>query len=110
MYKAFIEPDLKAAQLKIHNSFNPFTGFMNATYILKAPRDESLTQQRVVEVLGVRDGPASQTARQIDSGVLRLPWVSAVRSVADDDFAAMGYLTYASLCAVQQQQRQQTTC
>lgn len=26
MYKAFIEPDLKAAQLKIHNSFNPFTG------------------------------------------------------------------------------------
>lgn len=53
MYKAFIEPDLKAAQLKIHNSFNPFTGFMNATYILKAPRAGSLKQQAVVAVLGV---------------------------------------------------------
>jgi hypothetical protein len=29
MYKAFIEPDLQAAQLKIHNSFNPFTGGNN---------------------------------------------------------------------------------
>jgi hypothetical protein len=53
MYKAFIEPDLNAAQLKIHNSFNPFTGFMNATYILKAKRQEGLTQQAVVAVLGV---------------------------------------------------------
>jgi hypothetical protein len=53
MYKAFIEPDLNAAQLKIHNSFNPFTGFMNATYILKAKRQEKLTQQAVVAVLGV---------------------------------------------------------
>jgi hypothetical protein len=53
MYKAFIEPDLNAAQLKIHNSFNPFTGFMNATYILKAKRQEVLTQQAVVAVLGV---------------------------------------------------------
>lgn len=53
MYKAFIEPDLKAAQLKIHNSFNPFTGFMNATYILKATRAKGLTQQAVVAVLGV---------------------------------------------------------
>jgi hypothetical protein len=53
MYKAFIEPDLKAAQLKIHNSFNPFTGFMNATYILKAPRAKDLTQEAVVAVLGV---------------------------------------------------------
>eukprot|EP00879_Flechtneria_rotunda_P021400 GHRR01022557.1.p1 GENE.GHRR01022557.1~~GHRR01022557.1.p1 ORF type:complete len:361 (+),score=111.23 GHRR01022557.1:194-1276(+) len=52
MYKAFIEPDLNAAQLKIHNSFNPFTGFMNATYILKSPRADSLTQQAVVQVLG----------------------------------------------------------
>lgn len=53
MYKAFIEPDLNAAQLKIHNSFNPFTGFMNATYILKAARQEELTQQAVLTVLGV---------------------------------------------------------
>uniref|UniRef100_A0A383VV85 CYTH domain-containing protein n=1 Tax=Tetradesmus obliquus TaxID=3088 RepID=A0A383VV85_TETOB len=52
MYKAFIEPDLNAAQLKIHNSFNPFTGFMNATYILKAKRQQELSQQAVVAVLG----------------------------------------------------------
>jgi uridine kinase len=26
MYKAFIEPDLRMAQLRIYNSFNPFAG------------------------------------------------------------------------------------
>lgn len=26
MYKAFIEPDLRLAQLRIYNSFNPFAG------------------------------------------------------------------------------------
>lgn len=35
MYKAFIEPDLQAAHIKIINKFNPFTGFQNPTYILK---------------------------------------------------------------------------
>lgn len=35
MYKAFIEPDLKTAHIKITNKFNPFTGFQNPTYILK---------------------------------------------------------------------------
>eukprot|EP00210_Caulerpa_lentillifera_P003903 g3728.t2 len=37
MYKAFIEPDLKTAHLKIHNNFNPFSGFIcNPVYILKS--------------------------------------------------------------------------
>lgn len=27
MYKAFIEPDLKSAHIKISNNFNPFAGF-----------------------------------------------------------------------------------
>ncbi len=36
MYKAFIEPDLKAAHLRIYNPFNPFSGFMSPTYILKS--------------------------------------------------------------------------
>ena len=36
MYKAYIEPDLKTAQLKIYNTFNPFSGFMDPTYILKS--------------------------------------------------------------------------
>lgn len=35
MYKAFIEPDLKMAHIKIVNKFNPFTGFQSPTYILK---------------------------------------------------------------------------
>lgn len=35
MYKAFIEPDLKTAHIKIINKFNPFSGFQNPIYILK---------------------------------------------------------------------------
>lgn len=35
MYKAFIEPDLRTAHIKITNKFNPFTGFQSPTYILK---------------------------------------------------------------------------
>ncbi|XP_072960412.1 inorganic pyrophosphatase TTM2-like isoform X2 [Typha angustifolia] len=38
MYKAFIEPDLQTAHIKITNKFNPFSGFQNPTYILKSPR------------------------------------------------------------------------
>eukprot|EP00878_Enallax_costatus_P011173 GHUV01011667.1.p1 GENE.GHUV01011667.1~~GHUV01011667.1.p1 ORF type:complete len:333 (+),score=73.17 GHUV01011667.1:259-1257(+) len=63
MYKAFIEPDLNAAQLKIHNSFNPFTGFMNATYILKSKRREELTQQAVISVLG--EGAVTKTEAEM---------------------------------------------
>ncbi len=38
MYKAFIEPDLNTAHLKIYNTFNPFSGFMAPTYILKSAK------------------------------------------------------------------------
>ncbi|XP_022956532.1 uridine-cytidine kinase C [Cucurbita moschata] len=38
MYKAFIEPDLETAHIKIINKFNPFTGFQSPTYILKSAR------------------------------------------------------------------------
>lgn len=41
MYKTFIEPDLKTADLRIFNSFNPFSGLMNATYILKSAHSVS---------------------------------------------------------------------
>eukprot|EP00192_Tetraselmis_astigmatica_P003476 CAMPEP_0117693736 /NCGR_PEP_ID=MMETSP0804-20121206/27046_1 /TAXON_ID=1074897 /ORGANISM="Tetraselmis astigmatica, Strain CCMP880" /LENGTH=590 /DNA_ID=CAMNT_0005507323 /DNA_START=73 /DNA_END=1843 /DNA_ORIENTATION=+ len=41
MYKAFIEPDLALAHIRIYNNFNPFSGFMNATYILKSARSLS---------------------------------------------------------------------
>jgi len=35
MYKAYIEPDLQTAHIKINNKFNPFFGFQSPTYILK---------------------------------------------------------------------------
>nr|GMC54325.1 uridine-cytidine kinase C isoform X2 [Ipomoea batatas] len=38
MYKAFIEPDLQTAHIKITNKFNPFSGFQNPTYVLKSPK------------------------------------------------------------------------
>ena len=38
MYKAFIEPDLRTAHLRVVNSFNPFAGFQDPTYILKSDR------------------------------------------------------------------------
>ncbi|XP_071716600.1 inorganic pyrophosphatase TTM2-like [Rutidosis leptorrhynchoides] len=48
MYKAFIEPDLQTAHIKIVNKFNPFTGFQNPTYILKSSRNVSVEQVKSV--------------------------------------------------------------
>ncbi|XP_010257841.1 PREDICTED: uridine-cytidine kinase C [Nelumbo nucifera] len=48
MYKAFIEPDLQTAHIKIINKFNPFTGFQNPTYILKSPRAVTFDQIKSV--------------------------------------------------------------
>ncbi|XP_056866794.1 inorganic pyrophosphatase TTM2 isoform X4 [Raphanus sativus] len=48
MYKAFIEPDLQTAQVKIINRFNPFTGFQSSTYILKSKKDVSVDQIKEV--------------------------------------------------------------
>eukprot|EP00899_Mesostigma_viride_P023899 jgi/Mesvir1/4694/Mv19972-RA.1 len=39
MYKAYIEPGLKKAHICIRNNFNPFSGFQNATYILKSKKE-----------------------------------------------------------------------
>mmetsp|Transcript_31945 Transcript_31945/g.71006 ORF Transcript_31945/g.71006 Transcript_31945/m.71006 type:complete len:691 (-) Transcript_31945:161-2233(-) len=36
MYRVYVEPDLKTAQLRITNSFNPFTGFMSPSYVIKS--------------------------------------------------------------------------
>jgi hypothetical protein len=52
MYKAFIEPDLKAAHLRVYNTFNPFSGFMSPTYILKSAR--RVAKEDVCRVLQVR--------------------------------------------------------
>lgn len=50
MYKAFIEPDLRTAHLKVSNSFNPFAGFQDPTYILKSDRVPS--EERIKSILG----------------------------------------------------------
>ncbi|CAL0315284.1 unnamed protein product [Lupinus luteus] len=44
MYKAYIEPDLQTAHIKITNKFNPFTGFQSPTYILKSTRNLTADQ------------------------------------------------------------------
>ncbi|KAB5524774.1 hypothetical protein DKX38_022523 [Salix brachista] len=49
MYKAFIEPDLQTAHIKIINKFNPFTGFQSPTYILKSTR--SVTAEQIKTIL-----------------------------------------------------------
>ncbi|KAM5567549.1 inorganic pyrophosphatase TTM2 [Rosa sericea] len=48
MYKAFIEPDLQTAHIKIINKFNPFTGFQSPTYILKSAKPLSVDQIKAV--------------------------------------------------------------
>ncbi|MED6108665.1 Inorganic pyrophosphatase ttm2 [Stylosanthes scabra] len=49
MYKAYIEPDLQTAHIKIINKFNPFTAFQSPTYILKSARN--VTVEQVKEVI-----------------------------------------------------------
>ncbi|KAL1332199.1 hypothetical protein HN51_061048 [Arachis hypogaea] len=48
MYKAFIEPDLQTAHIKIINKFNPFTAFQSPTYILKSARNVIVEQVKDV--------------------------------------------------------------
>ncbi|KAH9297166.1 hypothetical protein KI387_028848, partial [Taxus chinensis] len=45
MYKAYIEPDLQTAHIRIKNKFNPFSGFQTPTYILKSSR--TLTEDQI---------------------------------------------------------------
>eukprot|EP00698_Gefionella_okellyi_P020421 TRINITY_DN639_c0_g1_i1.p1 TRINITY_DN639_c0_g1~~TRINITY_DN639_c0_g1_i1.p1 ORF type:complete len:369 (+),score=92.55 TRINITY_DN639_c0_g1_i1:224-1330(+) len=47
MYKAFIEPDLLTAHIRIANKFNPFTAIIHPQYILKSEKcvDEALIKE-----------------------------------------------------------------
>lgn len=60
MYKAFIEPDLETAHLKIHNTFNPFSGFMNATYILKSQKTITVEEAESVLQPDIKRGKESE--------------------------------------------------
>ena len=44
MFKAFIEPDLQKAHIKIKNDFNPFQGLLNPMYTLKSAKKISPSQ------------------------------------------------------------------
>ncbi|KYR01765.1 adenylate cyclase domain-containing protein [Tieghemostelium lacteum] len=62
MYKAFIEPDLQLAEIKIVNKFNPFSGLLNPIYILK-----SLNQVTIEQIHSVLVKPVTQqVARYYD--------------------------------------------
>jgi uridine kinase/adenylate cyclase class IV len=51
MFKAYVEPDLAAAAIRIRNSFNPFGGFLSsATYTLKS-RAAAVDREAVRTVL-----------------------------------------------------------
>ncbi|CAI5990233.1 unnamed protein product [Closterium sp. NIES-65] len=51
MYKAFIEPELKTAHIRMVNNFNPFSGFQDATYLLKSRAEGEGWEERVRAVL-----------------------------------------------------------
>ncbi|GKU95079.1 hypothetical protein SLEP1_g8483 [Rubroshorea leprosula] len=55
MYKAFIEPDLQTAHIKIINKFNPFSGFQNPIYILKSTRSVTVDQIKAVLSEGYKE-------------------------------------------------------
>ena len=49
MYKAFIEPDLNNAEIKVTNNFNPFAGFKEPIQILKT--DDTCSVDKAYDVL-----------------------------------------------------------
>ncbi|KAJ3452101.1 uridine-cytidine kinase c [Anaeramoeba flamelloides] len=51
MYKAFVEPTIKYAHLKILNRFNPFTALLNPNYILKTT--EPVKEEAILKILGL---------------------------------------------------------
>ncbi|KAL6043229.1 Uridine-cytidine kinase C [Balamuthia mandrillaris] len=55
MFKAFIEPDLQKAQIKIVNNFNPFSGLLNPIYTLKS--NKSLSGEDIMRLSGITEPP-----------------------------------------------------
>ncbi len=84
MYKAFIEPDLKAAHLRIYNTFNPFSGFMSPTYILKSARRVSKAAVEAVMQVGPGPGPGPGGGAMLCGGLRATgpPWLAADWAVA----------------------------
>ena len=68
MYKAYIEPDLKTAHLKIYNTFNPFSGFMDPTYILKSA--QKVSREVINSLLKVQFSTQVPTLLEADCNLL----------------------------------------
>lgn len=73
MYKAYIEPDLRTAHLRIVNSFNPFAGFQDPTYILKS--DKVPTDEEIESVLdhSSPESPVTRTDEVETADIYLLP-------------------------------------
>ena len=73
MYKAYIEPDLRTAHLRIVNSFNPFAGFQDPTYILKS--DKIPTDEEIESVLdhSNSESPVTRTDEVETADIYLLP-------------------------------------
>lgn len=72
MYKAFIEPDLNKAEIKVTNNFNPFAGFKEPIQILKT--DDSVAVDAAYDVL-TKLYPNREVKRVRPSPSLRV-WLS----------------------------------
>jgi uridine kinase len=49
MYKAFIEPSLEGADIKILNHYNPFAGLLSPTYTLKT--DQTFSHDNIMDII-----------------------------------------------------------
>ena len=77
MFKAFIEPDLLSACIRIRNAFNPFSGFLHsATYTLKstaADVDADAVRAVLRRFSGGGDGAEVSTEREQTVDLYLLP-------------------------------------
>jgi len=86
MYKAFIEPDLEKAHIRIVNGFNPFSGLLNPIYTLKSaaviPREkiEGVVQEALASLGKVAKEARTDYYYDI---YLRPPTTSQHSNVAD---------------------------
>lgn len=63
MYKAFIEPDLEKAHIRIVNSFNPFSGLLNPIYTLKSAT--AVPREKIEEVVKATLSSMGKTAKDV---------------------------------------------
>jgi uridine kinase len=85
MYKAFIEPDLEKAEIKVTNKFNPFAGFKEPIQILKTddPVDIDAVHQCLHEMFP-------------DNKITQVQYLSVQSCVGNDLAPDIGWANFAS--------------